>query len=1475
MNLASDLDALPPNAIAVVGMAARLPGADSLSAFWDNLMRGEESIVTLPEERLAAAGIGEKALGSASYVRRAALLDGFDEFDPGFFGFPPQTARVMDPQQRVFLQCAWHALEDAGCDPADFDGSIGVFGTSGASIYMLHNLLSHHDPDQIMGQGASFDLINMSLWNDKDYLATRISHQFNLRGPSITVQSACSSSLVAVHMACQSLLSGESDVALAGGVSIRVPHYAGYWHEPGSMVSADGHCRPFDVRADGTVFSSGCGIVVLKPLQAAIEEGDRIHAVIRGSAINNDGSLKMTYAAPNGDAQADVIAEAHAVADVDSSTISYVETHGTATPLGDPIEVAGLRRAFSVSGTSRPGPCALGSVKSNIGHLGEASGIAGLIKTILSVQNRALAPTLHFTSPNPALNLDDGPFFVQSSPTTWEWDGPLRAGVSSFGVGGTNVHLVVEEPPGSPARAAHTGPQVLRLSARTENGLTDFRSALAKELSRENAPDLSDVAFTLGGRRKHDLRMAVVVHDADDACAVLRTPEHDNVFVGTAVEGAQSAANRVVLLFPGQGAQHAGMAQGLYETEAVFAEHFQKCSEGFLAELGFDLRETLFGGAATDLERTDRTQPALFAVEFALGKLLESYGVRAAAYAGHSIGEYAAAALAGVFDLETAIRAVAVRARLMHAAPPGAMIAVAIGEQAVADHLSPDLDLAVLNDPENCVIAGSQPDILKLQNELRRKGIMARRVRTSHAFHSALMDPVVPQFAEFMSSVALRKPHTRLLSNVTGTWMTDDEATDPGTWAKQIRRTVRFSDEIDRILDNPHSVVVEVGPGGTLTGSAIRHPKWSSGHRAVRLMRHQVQNRNDQDTFLLGLGQLWAAGVEVDWSRSSGEQPRRVSLPGYPFARERHWIEPRKTEWVEGRAVTGADAATPATRADGQAGTGKNAQADIERTLQRIWCDCLGVSSVGRTDDFFEIGGDSLFAVGVAMSATSQGLDLTPQDLYENRSVSTLAATLVARYSAGGLTGAPVDDDMDLPVPPTVLCCLEGGLRDPGQRRVPLILRLSADVSAADVAAVVTAVINHHDALRTLFTNRSGSWGQRISPAVEAVDLPVHSLDETLSPGTAQERETVLDLLAEDIGRCDLSSPALSATLVVDGQGVSRYLALSVLELVADAPSREILLTDLFTAFAQRLAGQDIVLPTATGTWREWSQRCVALASHPAVLETRDYWIDNATRTTMHLADAEVVDPPGVSDLARLPLTLTADQTTEIDHARMRYQYTVEEILLGALSRTVAHTLGEGVVSIDVAGDGRSVLKPDVDPRRTVGGFSTVYPVPLACANPETVGAVENLQNVHATLTGVPHHGIGLGLLRYLYAPTARVLSAVPLPGIYLCDEGIIPDAPVGYAPVQFDLDAAMSVRDKTPGLGHAIEIRTYRSAGVLHCDWWYDRRRLERGVVEAMVEYFPRSLSELVTEATSYEQVDSDGGGATLELSLVDLSAE
>ncbi len=1467
---------LPPNAIAVIGMAGRFPGASTLSAFWDNLRDGVESIVDLSEDDLRAAGVSDKALANHGYVRRAGLLAGIDEFDADFFGFTPLAARTLDPQHRLFLQSAWHALEDAGYDPAGLDGAVGVYGTSTTSGYLLHNLMSHYDPNLIIGQGVSFEMVNLSLSNDKDYLATRVAHQLNLRGPALSVQTACSSALVAVHLACQSILNGECDMALAGGASLRVPHRVGYWHEPGSMVSATGHCRPFDVRADGTIFSSGVGVVVLKSLEAAVDDGDRIHAVIRGSALNNDGATKMTYAAPNAAGQADVIAEAHAVAEVDAATIGYVETHGTGTPLGDPIEIDGLRQAFAVSEEQRSGPCYVGSVKSNIGHLESAAGIASLIKTILCLKHRAIPATLHYTSPNPELHLDSGPFAIRSEYGPWESDGIRRAGVSSFGVGGTNAHVVVEEWPETAAvPAAVPGPQVLVLSARTADALQQARSDLATELSgpdEADLPDLADVAYTLTRRRTGQVRMAAVVDGRRDAAAVLAAPEHDNVFIGDAVPNV-SSTERVVLLFPGQGAQHIGMARGLYESDPVFAEHFDACTAGFDAELGIDLRSEIFDGTARNLERTDRTQPALFAVEYALAQSILRYGVQPAAMAGHSIGEYAAATIAGVFDLPTAIKVVSMRARLMHAAPRGVMVAVALSPEQVAEYLSDgsyQVDLATINDPGSCVVAGSEENIRAFTERLGQAGISARRVRTSHAFHSRLMDSVIPEFTGYLSRLTLHEPRIPLLSNLTGTWMAPSEATNASTWARQVRATVRFADELDALLADPQRVLIEVGPGGTLTGSAMRHPKWAATHRAVRLMRHHAQNRSDRDAFLLGLGQLWSAGVDVDWAPLRGDRPPRlVSIPGYPFERQRHWVEHNAAaSWVAGAGATGVAAAAAGT-AGGAGSTGDGSS--IQATLQRIWAVCLGVGTVDRNANFFDIGGDSLVAISVAMAASHEGLDLTPQDLYDNPTVTGLAKALTARYAAGGLARQTPGETEHPPVPPNIAYFCEHGVRERGRWRIPLILRLRPDVCDDDVRAVLTALTNHHDALRLLVAERSGTWEQQIGQPREFTGLAIWSLPDDVAPGSPQERDAVLHLLGEQIREQGPSAPVLTAGYVRGRSGEPGYLAISVHAMVGDEVSRDILLTDIFTAFGQRLAGQDIVLQPATTSWGQWSQRCAALATHPAVLDSREFWLQAPASPALRIG-SDVADPPGAGDLARVSATLTAVQTSAIDDARRRLRLPINEILLAALSRTIAATIGDGVLPVDVGGPGRSVLKPDVDLRRTLGWFTTVYPVSLTCSSG---AAPQLLDAVHDTLNAVPHYGIGYGLLRYLYAPTARLLGAVRPSDVYFSYTGAIPDLPDVFtedAPVRFDTDAAMPVRETIPGLGHAVELRVYRAGGVLHTDWWYDSRRADPAVVQALAAGFATAATDLVAEAIAAQEEES-AESAEDEMTLVELS--
>jgi phthiocerol/phenolphthiocerol synthesis type-I polyketide synthase E len=735
------------------------------------------------------------------------------------------------------------------------------------------------------------------------------------------------------------------------------------------------------------------------------------------------------------------------------------------------------------------------------------------------------------------------------------------------------------------------------------------------------------------------------------------------------------------------------------------------------------------------------------------------------------------------------------------------------------------------------------------------------------------MDPVLPEFQGFLSRLTLRAPQIPLLSNVTGTWMSDSEATNPATWARQVRATVRFADEVDAVLADPQRVLVEVGPGGTLTASAMRHPRWSTSHRAVRLMRHHAQNRDDRDAFLLALGQLWSAGIDVDWAPlRGGDRPRLVSLPGYPFERQRHWVDHKPTVgWASDAAPTNG-IAPPAYQAADQTQATHNGSSPMEVTLQRIWAQCLGVGSIDRNANFFELGGDSLVAISVAMTATHEGLDLTPQDLYDNQTVAALAKTLVARYAAGGLARQSPSDVVHPPVPPNIEYFLESGVRERGHWRVPLLLQLRPDVQEDDIRSVLTAVTNHHDALRLRIVERAGTWEQHVGEPLEHAELATRSLPDDVSPGSPQEREAVFGMLKEQIREQDLASPPLTATYVRGLPGAPCYLAISVHAIVADNASRDILLTDIFTAFGQRLAGEDIALQPVTTSWREWSARCAALATHSAVVESRDFWLDTVTAAARRVVGSEVSEPPAAADLVRLSASLPVSETSEIDDARRRLRLPIEEILLAALGRTIAATVGDGAVVVDLGGPGRSVLKPDVDLRRTVGWFTTVYPVALRCANGNGVSAMQVLDDVHATLNAVPHYGIGYGLLRYLYAPTARLLGAARPADIFFSYVGTIPDLPSlssEDAPVQFDADNAMPVREAIAGLGHAVELRVYRSAGVLHLDWWYDSRRVEPATAQALADGFSTALMDLIRQAIAEDEMDS----ASDELALVDLS--
>jgi acyl transferase domain-containing protein/acyl carrier protein len=870
--------------IAIVGMACRVPGARDLDEFWRNLEEGVESVTVLSDEELLRNGVEPEVLADPAYVKARPVLADHDRFDAGLFRFTPREAELLDPQHRLFLELAFQALEDSGHDPARYRGEIGVYGGAASSRYGWLNLRLNRELHARVGSLAIVTAAS------PDYLCTIVSYKLGLRGPSLTVQTACSTSLVAVHLACESLRNGECDLALAGGVGIEIPQVAGYHHHVGGIESPDGHCRAFDAAAGGTVWGSGGGVVALKRLDDAIADGDRLYAVVRGTAINNDGSAKAGFSAPSVRGQTDVILQAHAVGQVDPATISYVEAHGTGTAVGDPMEVAALTEAFRRSPVA-PGSCAIGSVKTNIGHLGPGAGVAGLIKTVLAVQHRAIPPSLNFERPNPRLNLDSSPFYVNAALTRWEPSGDrLRAGVSSFGIGGTNAHVVIEEPPATAPGGPSRTWQVLVLSAVTGSALGTATGALAGHLRLHPDTCLADVAHTLQvGRQQFAHRRALVCSDPVTAADALARPSSRRVHTG------EARPRRVAFLFPGQGSQRVDMARDLYEREQGFRQVVDECAEILRPHLGLDIRSVVFpspadaGRAAQELVRTALAQPALFTIELALARLLASWGVEPEALIGHSIGEYVAACVAGVWQAEDALSLVAARGRLLQSLETGSMLAVQLAADQLGPYLGPELAIAAVNAPGLAVASGPRPAIERLRAALEADGVSVAALRTSHAFHSPMVEPVMEEFAGVVRRHRPAPPALPFVSNVTGTWITDAEATDPAYWARHLREPVLFGAGLARLLEREDRVFVELGPGRTLTGLVrLQAPRTVTATHALA-----ADGGSDQEQLMTALAQLWVTGAGVDWEGvRAGERRRRVSLPGYPLERERYWVDP-------------------------------------------------------------------------------------------------------------------------------------------------------------------------------------------------------------------------------------------------------------------------------------------------------------------------------------------------------------------------------------------------------------------------------------------------------------------------------------------------------------------------------------------------------------------------------------------------------
>lgn len=889
MDSAVNFDAI--GSIAIIGMSGRFPGAKNLDEFWQNLRDGVESISFFSEQELIDAGIDPVMVRHPNYVKAGAVLEDVDLFDASFFGLSNREASVLDPQHRLFMECAWEALESAGYTSETYDGKIGVYAGSSMNRYLLFNLYQHLDPT------VGSDILQILMGNDKDYLATRLSYKLNLKGPSITVQTACSTSLVAVCQGCQSLVNYQCDMALAGGVSIRVPLKAGYFSEKGSIFSPDGHCRTFDARAQGTIFGNGVGIVVLKRLEDAIADGDDIHAVIKGCAINNDGARKVGYTAPGLDGQTEVIAMAQSLAEVEPETITYLEAHGTGTSIGDPIEIAALTQVFRAS-TKKKDFCAIGSVKTNVGHLEATAGVASLIKTVLALKHKLIPPSINFEVPNPQIDFANSPFYVNTQLTEWQTKGfPRRAGVSSFGIGGTNAHVVLEEAPRPKPRQMEVERplHILCLSAKNEKALRELAQQYKSYLATNPSAQLEDICFTANAGRSHFThRLAVVAESSQQMHDQLTGFTARQETAGVLSQHILSANQpKIAFLFTGQGSQYVGMGRQLYDTQPTFRKIIDRCDKILCSYLNQSLLSVLYPKAdvTSPLDKTAYTQPALFTLEYALAELLQSWGIKPSVVIGHSLGEYIAACLAGVFSLEDGLKLVAERSRLMQSLPQDGEMAVVFASQsqvvAAIQLYTQEVAIASVNGPQNIVISGKREAVNQVIAALQAEGIKTKNLNVSHAFHSPLMGPMLGDFEQIAKKITYSSPRLEIISNVTGEIVGGEIAT-PEYWCNHIRQTVKFADSMETLHQQGYEVFIEIGPQPTLLGMG-RHCLPKEFGVWLPTLR---QGRSDWQQLLQSLGELYVQGAKVDWLGFDRDYSRyRLQLPTYPWQRSRYWLE--------------------------------------------------------------------------------------------------------------------------------------------------------------------------------------------------------------------------------------------------------------------------------------------------------------------------------------------------------------------------------------------------------------------------------------------------------------------------------------------------------------------------------------------------------------------------------------------------------
>ncbi|MDQ1355255.1 MAG: phthiocerol/phenolphthiocerol synthesis type-I polyketide synthase [Acidobacteriota bacterium] len=1101
--------------IAVIGMSGRFPGARNLVAFWENLINGVESITFFSEKELIELGIDPATIINPNFVRtRGGFISDCDYFDAGFFGYTDGEAEVMTPQTRLFHECSWEALENAGYDPSLYSGSIGIYAGG-------RNSFDWEALTWLSGKGARLGGVLASTLCDKDSMTSRVSYNFNLRGPSFALNTACSTGLVAIHLACQALLSGECDMALAGASAITAHKPIGYFYHDGDIMSPDGHTRAFDARAAGLNYSDGVGTVLLKSLEEAVAGGDHIYAIIKGTAINNDGHNKVNYTAPSVKAQEKVIRAALCMAGIKAESVSYIEAHGTATNVGDPIEVQALKQAFA---SDEKHFCAIGSLKTNVGHMTEAAGIGGFIKTVLALKHRLIPPSLHYETPNPTADFENSPFYVCAKLTEWKrGQYPLRAGVSSFARGGTNAHIILEEASEEKVKneneknTTHGEYRLILLSARTSSALERMSENLVSYLQENQSIDIADAAYTLQvGRRAFEFRRRLTVSHIDEIIESLFRTNSREVRSGYTI----AEDKPVVFMFPGLGSQYIGMGAGLYEAEPVFREKMNQCFEILKSRTGFDWQRVLFPHPSEIKNNLpdETVQPLLFSYEYALAQLLMAWGITPYMLIGYSFGEYTAACLSGVLSLEDALELIVSRALLISRVPGGAMLSVPLPVKEVQPILTKGLSIAIDNGP-SCIVSGPAAEIENFGAQMKEMRHMCMGLDAIHAIHSMMMDPVVEEFKTQVGKYILHEPQIPYISNVTGKQITTEEAIDPGYWARHLRETVRFADGIHELLHEKKAIFVEVGPGRDLSTLMTRFIDFQSEQKVINLVRPPEKNVHDLRYLLNKIGDLWLYGKKIDWTGFYGAEIRqRVPLPTYPFQRKRYTIEPPREGMLSGIGmnfeIPRQDILESKVAVDGSLTqlpmmASYNVRSEIERVIVGIWQEMLGVNQIESDDDFLELGGDSLKAITVLSRVHKIYNTIIPLAQFFKEPTVKKLAEYIEKVEKSAFMPIPSAETKNYYVLSSIqmrLFILQQMDPDSVGYNLPQAYIMEGDIDRQKMETVFKKLIGRHESLRTSFEIIEKEPIQRINNAedldfeIEFVSGPGNKVDQFIQP---------------------------------------------------------------------------------------------------------------------------------------------------------------------------------------------------------------------------------------------------------------------------------------------------------------------------------------------------------------------------------------